>query len=298
MTENGIGIAAVERETGLSKDVLRVWERRYGFPVPARDEHGERTYSAEEVARLRLIKRLMDMGHRPGKLLPLSLDALQALGPRRSVGAAESAVPDALPGLLEWIRLHDSGRFLLAMQQRLARQGLQAFVLDSVAPLGELVGEAWARGELQVFEEHLFSEMTQRVLRQAIAGLSPSSTGPRLLLTSVPGESHCLGLLMLEALCTLEGANCVPLGLETPLQDIVLAAEAHRVDIVALSFSAAFPARQVAPALQQLRAALPPAYAVWVGGQGVQRATAQPGVRVMQSLLEAADEVRRLAEAH
>jgi len=32
-------ISAVERDTGLSKDTLRVWERRYGFPKPLRDCH-------------------------------------------------------------------------------------------------------------------------------------------------------------------------------------------------------------------------------------------------------------------
>jgi DNA-binding transcriptional MerR regulator len=55
-------IAAVERDTGLSKDVLRMWERRYGFPVPERDANGERLYPADQVERLRLIKRLMDQG--------------------------------------------------------------------------------------------------------------------------------------------------------------------------------------------------------------------------------------------
>ena len=53
-------IAAVERDTGLSKDVLRMWERRYGFPQPGRDANGERSYPADQVERLRLIKRLME----------------------------------------------------------------------------------------------------------------------------------------------------------------------------------------------------------------------------------------------
>ena len=74
-------IAAVERETGLSKDVLRMWERRYGFPVPARDGHGERAYSADQVARLAQIKRLMDQGHRPGKLMALAPETLAELAP-------------------------------------------------------------------------------------------------------------------------------------------------------------------------------------------------------------------------
>ena len=42
MTGKTWSIAEVERETGLGKDTLRVWERRYGFPVPQRDRLGER----------------------------------------------------------------------------------------------------------------------------------------------------------------------------------------------------------------------------------------------------------------
>ena len=72
-------ISAVERETGLSKDTLRMWERRYGFPKPTRDAQGERLYPAEQVARLRTLRRLIHAGHRPGKVVTLTAQALQAL---------------------------------------------------------------------------------------------------------------------------------------------------------------------------------------------------------------------------
>ena len=72
-------IAAVERDTGLSKDTLRVWERRYGFPCPERDGAGDRLYPPEQVARLHTIRRLMDAGHRPGRIVALQrfLDHIQ-----------------------------------------------------------------------------------------------------------------------------------------------------------------------------------------------------------------------------
>ena len=53
-------IAAVERETGIPKDLLRQWERRYQFPLPARDDKGDRLYSQQELDKLRLIRLLMD----------------------------------------------------------------------------------------------------------------------------------------------------------------------------------------------------------------------------------------------
>jgi len=299
MNTPSFNIAAVERDTGLSKDVLRMWERRYGFPVPERGTNGERVYPAEQVERLRLIKRLMDMGHRPGRLIAASTEELTLLAPRRPrpVLADGKTIDSAgLDELLALIKQHDANGYVHALQQRLARQGLQRFVQDIVAPLTNRVGEAWEDGRIEVFEEHLFTELTKRVLRQAIAALPRGTGSPRVLLTSVPDELHILGLLMIEALLALESAECIPLGTQMPLLEITRAAEAHRADIVALSFSAAFPPRQITGLLQQLRGALPNKVELWVGGSGVFRITPPPGVHRFASLeqgIEALAEWRR-----
>ena len=62
-------IGAVEKETRVSKELLRMWERRYGFPLPDRDESGDRVYSRETVEKLKLIRLLIDRGYRPGRLM-------------------------------------------------------------------------------------------------------------------------------------------------------------------------------------------------------------------------------------
>ena len=289
MNTPSFNIAAVERDTGLSKDVLRVWERRYGFPVPDRDNNGERCYPAEQVDRLRLIKRLMDLGHRPGKLIATPLDELSELAPRRSKAPA-LAVPashEGLDELLTLIKQHDAASYQQAMQQRLARQGLQHFVQDTVAPLTGKVGEYWEDGRFEVFEEHLFTELTNRLLRQAISTLPGGTRGPRVLLTSVPDEVHFLGLLMVESLFTLEGAECIALGTQMPLLEIGRAAEAHQADIVALSFSGAFPQRQIPGLLQHLRLVLPKEAALWAGGSGVARVAKIDGVGLFNTLDDA-----------
>ncbi|MDP3637029.1 MAG: MerR family transcriptional regulator [Azonexus sp.] len=279
-------IAAVERDTGLSKDVLRMWERRYGFPLPDRDSNGERSYPAEQVERLRLIKRLIDAGHRPGKLIAAPAEELAGLVSRRSQARPEitTAHGSELGELLALIKSHDSYGFLHAMQQRLARQGLHNFVQDTVAPLTHQVGLAWEDGSIEVFEEHLFTELSKRLLRQAIAGLPGGQRSPRILLTSVPDEPHALGLLMAEALFALEGAECIPLGTQMPLLEISRAASAHQANIVALSFSSAFAQRQIPGLLQQLRMVLPPAIALWAGGAGVQRLAQMEGIQLFTSL--------------
>ena len=269
-------IAAVERETGLGKDTLRAWERRYGFPVPERDAAGVRGYPRALVDRLALIRRALLAGERPGRLLTLLPDQLdevlsdiaaRAPAPPRGSRAEATPMLDVGEGIAA-LRAGGADALRHWLTSGLARTGLAAFVVDGIAPLTAAVGEAWLDGRIAVYEEHLYSEAVQAVLRSALlpfqAGLE--ARGPRILLTTVPGEVHGLGLLMAEALMTLEACRCLALGPQTPLADIVAAAGAHRIDVVALSFSESLPPAQALPALTELRARLPAHVAIWAGG--------------------------------
>ena len=294
-----LSIAAVERDTGLSKDTLRVWERRYGFPQPQRDAAGDRVYPPEQVERLHAIRRLLDAGHRPGRVVALPLETLRALAEVVPLSASRSRAAPVLPaspaagptqpgaegvhsagqvscvssaapveGYLALVARHDAHQLRRALAQDVLRLGLVAFVTQRVAPLNVAVGEAWTQGRFQVFEEHLYTECMTGVLRQAIAGIAPPQGrgAPRVLLTTVPHEPHALGLLMAEALLALEGCHCLSLGIQTPLGDIVRAAKAHDADVVALSFTAVMAAPAVLSALRDLRRQLPARTALWVGG--------------------------------
>jgi DNA-binding transcriptional MerR regulator/methylmalonyl-CoA mutase cobalamin-binding subunit len=266
-----LNISAVERETGLSKDVLRMWERRYGFPKPGRDDHGERQYTPIDIGKLRAIKRLMDVGSRPGKLIELSLDELNALAEERTPARQDQLAPTLEHDVLTMLQSHDATKLQHTLANLMMRQGLQRFVLDTIAPLNRAVGDAWMRGELQVFEEHLYTEHLQCALRTAVNAL-PRQTGvPKVLLTTFPNESHGLGLLMVEAMMVPEGVHCISLGPQTPLDDIRRAAVAHKVNIVALSFSAAYSLRQASEGLATLRRQLPAAVTIWAGGEMTRR---------------------------
>src|SRR5262249_3728237 len=157
-SETSLNISAVERETGLSKDVLRIWERRYGFPEPHRDESAERQYPPEQVAKLRTIKRLMDAGMRPGKLMRRSLAELHALADTRAGPRRDAPAQPLERDLLGLLKNHNATALQHALICQLMREGLQRFVTSTVIPLQRAAGEMWMRGELQVFEEHLFTE--------------------------------------------------------------------------------------------------------------------------------------------
>lgn len=263
----GLPIASVERETGLSKDTLRVWERRYGFPTPTRDPHGERLYTPAQVRQLARIKRLMDRGYRPGKLLAMDDAALAALDiPLETAVTPEQA---HIENWLERVKAHDIDGLQRLFHSDVAKRGLSAFVQDVVAPLITRVGEAWSRNELGIFEEHLFSQHLEKLFRLTLANLVPQAGRPRVLLTTLSGEEHTLGLLMVEALLTVEGAYPVLLGPQTPIDEIVRAARLKAVDVVCLSFSSAYPGTLAAQGLRDLRRVLPPQHDLWAGGHGV-----------------------------
>ena len=290
-----LSIAAVERETGLGKDTLRAWERRYGFPVPRRGAAGVRGYPRAQVERLVLIRRALLAGQRPGRLLALpdaELETLLAgLAAAPATPAAQTGAPPVLDVHQGLAALRAGGAEALRhwLTQGLGRTGLASFVVDGVAPLTVAVGEAWVAGSIAIYEEHLYSEALQSVLRSALvpfqAGLEPRA--PRLLLTTVPGEAHGLGLLMAEALLTLEACRCLSLGTQTPLADIAAAARAHRIDVVALSFSESLSVAQALPALAELRARLPGSVQIWAGGgSAALRGLRIAGIRVMSRLVE------------
>ncbi|HVF63464.1 MAG TPA: MerR family transcriptional regulator [Casimicrobiaceae bacterium] len=288
-----LNISAVERDTGLSKDVLRMWERRYGFPKPARDENGERAYSAHEVARLRTIKRLMDVGSRPGKLMSLTLDELNTMAEVRIAAGDGRLAPDVRRDMLSLLKSHDASGLQSTMASLLGRQGLHTFVLETLTPLNREVGDSWMRGDLQVFEEHLYTEQVQIVLRAAINAFPRQPGTPRMLLTTFPGEQHGLGLLMVEAMLVPENVQCISLGTQVPLEDIRRAVIAHKVHILALSFSGAFTLRQATDGLSTLRRQIPPQLTIWAGGEMTRRIRkTMPGVVLVPDLKSAVNALR------
>lgn len=301
-----MSIAAVERDTGIGKDTLRVWERRYGFPKPGRDANDERTYPIAQVEKLRVIKRLMDQGHRPGRIVAQSMDALQHLSRgeatlQSSQATGAAPVREDLVAYITLLQAQDHEGVRRDLLKVLSQDGLQRFVTDLVAPLTSLVGEAWARGDLAVHEEHLYTECVSTLMRQAIAGIPKPALGgePAVLLTTFPQEAHGLGLLMVETLLTLQGCRCVSLGTQTPLRDIAQAAIAHRADVVALSFSLNMNPNHVVDGLTELNALLPSTIQVWAGGGAPALRRRQiEQVLVLQGLTSISEVVNQWRQQH
>nr|WP_315222526.1 MerR family transcriptional regulator [uncultured Duganella sp.] len=88
------GVAA--RLAGLPVETLRVWERRYGVSDVDRSPHGQRLYSADQVRRLGLLKRVVDQGHAIGTVARLAADELIALAGAAPSPAGPGAITQTL----------------------------------------------------------------------------------------------------------------------------------------------------------------------------------------------------------
>lgn len=281
-------ISDVERETGITREILRIWERRYGFPAPGRSPQGDRAYSRADVDTLRQVRKLMDAGMRPGKIFAQGLHTQHGL-------LAERSQPDQAPerlALINTLKRHDTTRLDHWLRERL-NNDLGLFIRTDAGRFCHWVGEAWLNGELEIFEEHLFSERLEAMLKQALPPLT-SGTEPHVLLTTASGELHSLGLLMSECLFHLAGCRTTSLGTNTPLNDIARAARQMRCDIVALSFSGAYPHAQAKADLLRLRDLLPADCQLWAGGRAVSRLRIRhAGLMMMDSLDELAPAVQQ-----
>jgi methylmalonyl-CoA mutase cobalamin-binding subunit len=90
---------------------------------------------------------------------------------------------------------------------------------------------------------------------------------------------------MAEAVMALEGCRCTSLGVQTPVWDIVRAATALDVEIVALGYTGCTNPNHVVDGLIELRAKLAPTIALWVGGNApVLHRRPIEGVRVIPTL--------------
>ena len=266
--------AQVEQRTGLSREVLRKWELRYGFPLPQRGHRGQRHYDGAATRKLELISRLLRMGWRVSKLVGLPVDALQALlddGQAHATPTPPSALVLAQATLTLLERLQPGqppAAAPLFLQSQLQQHGLNDFVAYLMPAFNLAVGRAWQAQRVSVAAEHHYTATLRRLVLRALPEPSLNIQPPRVLLATPPGELHNLALLALHAQLGLQGAHCLDLDCQVPAPEVLRMVHDFQVRVVAISASASMPSAALAQYTGDLRRALPEACALWLGGQG------------------------------
>jgi methanogenic corrinoid protein MtbC1 len=294
MDLRNLPIAVVALETGLSKDLLRKWEVRYGFPCPGRSLSGIREYPRAQVDALREIKHRMASGRRAGEAIRAVLKSAPSMA---NAHDASALAMDEVASCLQAIRAHDGRRLNALFEDGLASLGVQKFLGETVTPLIVAVGECWLSGRLHIHEEHFFTDTLRLFLAGMQRQLPLAKAAPVVLITTPPGEQHTLGMEMVRVLAADAGINCVSLGPQTPLAEMAAAVSAHQARLLMLSFSAAFAPRLLSQTLNELRLLLPESFPVWIGGAGGLGVSDLPtGVRRFVDAVDVAQALRQWQE--
>jgi MerR family transcriptional regulator, light-induced transcriptional regulator len=229
-------VSAVAQRLGIAPPTLRTWERRYGLRPTIRTPGGHRRYTAEDVARLEAMHRLMERGVSPGQ----AAAAAQAPGPPGDTDSTSTAAESASPvlvddradsravvrGMLIAARHLDGEALRRTVAGTLRTRGVVNGWNEVVAPALVAIGHAWSTGKLGVEAEHLASECISSQFRSWLAPVAePISTRP-VLLASAPDEQHCLPLLAVAAALAERRISVKLLGARVP--DVVLGAAIRR----------------------------------------------------------------------
>jgi len=268
-------IKVVSELTALPMGTLRAWERRYGFPKPERREgSNRRVYSSAQIERLRAVARALTRGYRPGDVIRMPLNELSALLDGTLDGTLDARSPrggSAIADVLTFIELLEQDqakRIDDELRLAAAALGAKRFVVELAQPLAVAVGKAWELGQIEIRQEHLMTECLTTQLRALLATHQVANGEPTVVLTTLPGESHTLGLQMVALYLALGAARPRLLGASTPPDQVIAAAHAFGAQVVGIALTPAADLASARRDLQRLARSLPSSTALWLGGAG------------------------------
>ncbi|MBX7120470.1 MAG: cobalamin-dependent protein [Gemmatimonadaceae bacterium] len=266
----------VAQRTGLTPDLLRAWEKRYGAVAPVRSAGGQRHYTDADVERLSLLVRATRSGRQIGQVASLANAELQKVIEADERAAALNRAPSSdgpapeifLSTALMAIEAFDA--YTLEQTLRAAALRLPADdVLDQVfGPLLFTVGSLWHQGQLQPANEHLASTTIRRVLTWMGEVASPGMGAPVVIVGTPAGHLHEIGAMLAATTASGSGWRVIYLGPNLPAEELARAAKQVKADVVALSIVYPTSDTTVVDELRRLRAHLPSTTGIVVGGAG------------------------------
>jgi MerR family transcriptional regulator, light-induced transcriptional regulator len=306
-------IAVVAERTGLSQDLLRVWERRYQAVQPRRGAGGHRTYSDADIERLRLLNAVTNAGRSISHVAGLSTDELSrmaqedaaarrdqvSIDPSRAARSHHPRTAEVVEQALAATARLDAAEVEHLLRRAVAEFGVIAFIEGVASPMLRRIGDDWHAGRVSIAHEHLASSIVYDLVTESMRSLTRRS-GPDAVLVATPtGEHHAIGAALVGAAAAAEGWRVVYLGADVPAKEIAAAAAiASDVRVVAISLTYLRERAKMVDELRDLRALLPAAVVLVAGGTGtggIETELSAAGIRVGTDLADLRDTLRAAA---
>jgi DNA-binding transcriptional MerR regulator len=240
-------IGELSKRSGVSPDLLRAWERRYGLLRPTRSAGGLRLYSPADLDRVRVMREHLDAGLAAAQAAALALRSAPtkpAAVPALSPAAVRKDLTDALDDF-------DEPRAQAILDHVLATVTVDTLLGEVILPYLRELGARWERGEASVAHEHFASS----VLRGRMLGIARDwgrGIGPVAVLACLPGERHDLGLIAFGLALRSRGWRIVFLGADTPIETVQEASSQLQPSLIVLATVTGARAEGLAQPLREL----------------------------------------------
>jgi MerR family transcriptional regulator, light-induced transcriptional regulator len=263
-------IHRVAKITSLSKDVIRVWERRFGLLKPTRGANRYRNYSDEDVALLRFLKEQLDAGGSIGELAKLGREELlgraRASAPR--VSFVDNTFSRLLRELLSTLNPFDRVIFEKRLNGAVAVVPFEEALHGILLPLQEQVGQLWHENQIDVAIEHYVTKQIQQKIFSAMNQLPVAEFGAKVVVACPPGEEHDIAALTVAYRCRVRGCRVHYLGANVPIASLANLCGKVEPDLTIMSFPLALSDDKAAELVQSLANEVSPASNLAVGGHG------------------------------
>ena len=265
-TEELVQIGDLARRTGLSVDVLRVWERRYGLLRPRRSAGGFRLYSSRDEDTVRAMIAQIDRGFPPAQAAKLALARPAPLSMAEIQPAAtdaDGAFTRTRADLYAALTGFHGSRAHQLIDELFAVFTIDAVLSEVILPCLADLGDGWERGAVTIAQEHFASNL----LRERLLGLArpwDRGNGPRVILACPPNERHDIALICFGIVLGRSGWRITFLGADTPIGTVAEAADGLEPRHVVLASIMDRPLAAVSPAIRELAATRP----VHIAGKG------------------------------
>jgi MerR family transcriptional regulator, light-induced transcriptional regulator len=267
---NTYKIHRVAKLTGLSKDVIRVWERRFGLLKPTRGANRYRNYSDEDVALLRFLKEQLDAGGSIGELAKLGREELlgraRASAPR--VSFVDNAFSRLLRELLSTLNPFNRVTFEKRLNGAVAVVPFEEALHGILLPLQEQVGQLWHEAQIDVAIEHYVTKQIQQKMFSAMNQLPVAEFGAKVVVACPPGEEHDIAALTVAYRCRVRGCRVYYLGANVPIASLTNLCGKVEPDLTIISFPLALSDDQATELVQALADEVSPVSNLAVGGHG------------------------------
>jgi len=263
-------IHRVAKLTGLSKDVIRVWERRFGLLKPTRGANRYRNYSDEDVALLRYLKEQLDAGGSIGELSKLGREELlsRARASAPQISFVDNTFTRLLRELLSTLNPFDRVTFEKRLNGAVAVVPFEEALHGILLPLQEQVGQLWHEGHVNVAIEHYVTKQIQQKIFSAMNQLPVAEFGTKVVVACPPGEEHDIAALAVAYRCRVRGCRVYYLGANVPIASLTNLCGKVRPDLTIISFPLALSNDKATELVQALTREVIPTSRVAVGGHG------------------------------